>query len=171
MSQVDRKFACDKEVRLWSKFKFNRIAGDTDPNPKELQTPGDRSIYVTELSYYAREAGYKGYIVTKVPKNEEPFIEYPKPRSYNNHSYLPQQLDSIIWANYKITEEPTWIGSATRYYKSKSKKRWCKFCERSHRRALRGIGPFPSPCTPGFRNTIRYEYKIFQNESVKEPSN
>ena len=162
VSQVDKRFVCDKEVRLWSKFKFNRIAGDTSANPRQLQTPGDRPNYVTELSYYAREAGYRGYIVTKVPQNEEPFFEYPEPRSYNNHSYLPQQLDSIIWANYKITEEPTWIGSATRYFNSKSAK-WCKRHNVKFNLAC-GASWF---CKP----KRRYEYKLFQNESVKKPSN
>ena len=168
VGQVDKRFVCDKEVRLWSKFKFNRIAGDTSANPRQLQTPGDRPNYVTELSYYAREAGYGplyGIVVTKVPKNEEPFIEYPKPRSYNNHSYMEHDLDSIIWANYKITEEPTWIGSATRYFKSKSRRGWCKKHNRFYRRSL----PYSHPC----RKTLatRYEYKLFQNESVEEPAN
>ena len=175
VSQVDKRFVCDKEVRLWSDFEFNRIPGDTDPDPKELQSNEGRSTYVTSFKYRAREAGYGPYyglITTKTPQNgNDEFIEYPKPLSYTDHSYMPHQLKSITWANYKIIGDPVFSGSAKRYYKSKSRKRWCKFCERSHRRRLRGIGPFPSPCTPGFSNTTRYEYKVFQNESVKEPSN
>ena len=166
VSRTDKRFVCDKEVRLWSEFEFNRIAGDTDPDPKELQTPGDRSIYVTELSYTAREAGYGslyGMVVTKTPENETPFFEYPKPRSHNNHSYMPHQLKSIIWANYKIIGDLTWIGSAKRYYRSKTSGDWCSKHKRLHRRR------YPTSCYK--YRTTRYEYKIFQNESVKEPSN
>ena len=38
-------FVCNKAVKLWSKFDFNRIPGDTDPDPSELQTPGGRPDY------------------------------------------------------------------------------------------------------------------------------
>ena len=78
---MDKRFVCDKEVRLWSKFKFNRVPGDTTAGPNELQQPGIRPNYVTSFSYYAREAGYNGRIVTKVPQNERKRIEYPEPRS------------------------------------------------------------------------------------------
>ena len=162
VGRTDKRFVCDKEVRLWSKFKFIGIPGNTGPNPKQLQTPGDRPKYVTELSYKAREAGYRGYIVTKVVGDDEPFVEYPKPRSYNNHSYLPHQLKSIIWANYKIIGEPTWIGSATRYYNSKSAK-WCNRHNKKYGIRCR----LSRYCT----SKRRYEYKLFQNESVEEPAN
>ena len=165
VGQVDKRFVCDKEVRLWSKFKFNRIAGDTSANPTQLQTPGDRPTYVTELSYTAREAGYgpyHGLVVTKIPENETPFFEYPKPRSYNNHSYMEHDLDSIIWANYKIIGDPTWTGSATRYFNSKSAK-WCR----------RHNQKYGLACSVSWfcKYKKRYEYKLFQNESVEEPSN
>ena len=162
VGRTEKKYVCDKELRLWSKFKFIGIPGNTGPNPKQLQTPGGRPTYVTELSYTAREAGYRGYIVTKVPKNEKPFVEYPKPRSYNNHSYMEHDLDSIIWANYKIIGEPNWIGSATRYYNSKSAK-WCNRHNKKYGFRCR----LSWSCT----SKKRYEYKLFQNESVEEPSN
>lgn len=165
------QFTCDKKIKLWSDFEHVAVPGSNDLSPTELEEPGSRSKYVTSLSYIAREAGYNHSIVTKIPPNEKPRIDYPKPKSHVTHGFMPFDLTHIPWENFQIIGDLTWIGSAKRYYKSKSRKRWCKFCERSHRRALRGIGPIPSPCTPGFSNTTRYEYKIFQNESVKKPSN
>lgn len=162
------QFTCDKKVKLWSEFEFNRVPGDTSAGPNELQQPGQRPNYVTSFSYYAREAGYGpiyGLISTKDPQNEEPFIDYPKPRSYNNHKYMKHQLDSIIWGNYKIMERPVWTGSAKRYSRSKSRKGWCKRHNRFYRRSL----PYSHPSYN--TRVTRYEYKIFQNESVKKPSN
>ena len=89
-----------KKIKLWSKFEFNRIPGDTDADPKELQTPGDRSIYVTELSYIAREAGYNGSIVTKVPQNERPRHDYPEPMSWCDDNFLGFDLTQIPWENF-----------------------------------------------------------------------
>ena len=156
------KFTCDKEVKLWSKFEFNRIPGDTSANPRQLQTPGDRPKYVTSLSYIAREAGYNGNIVTKAPQSgNDEFIEYPKPRSYNYHSYMPHDLDSIEWENFQIIGDPVWTGSATRYFNSKSAK-WCKRHNQKYEFACR-VSLF---C----KYKKRYEYKLFQNESVEEPS-
>ena len=61
-------FVCNKAVKLWSKFDFDKIPGQTKVEPKELEEPGNRSIYVTNFSYEAREAGYNGGIVTRVPQ-------------------------------------------------------------------------------------------------------
>ena len=168
VSQVDKRFVCDKEVRLWSKFKFNRVAGDTSAGPDELQQPGQRSTYVTSFSYYAREAGYGHYyglITTKTPQNEEPFIEYPKPRSHNNHRYMEHDLDSIIWANYKIMERPVWTGEATRFFKHKKIKGWCTTHNKRHFLGMRTN--YKGIC----RFTTRHEIPVYQNESVEEPSN
>ena len=165
MRQVDERFVCDKEVRLWSKFEFNRVPGDTSAGPNELQTPGKRSKYVTRLSYIAREAGYEGYIVTKVPRNERPRHEYPEPKSYVTHSYLPQQLDSIIWDNYKIIGDLTWTGEATRHFKHKKS----RVCTR-HTICYAGVGrttlpPFFSFC----KTATKREYPVYQEESVVKP--
>ncbi len=157
---------CNKAVKLWSEFSFNRVPGDTTDGPDELETPGDRPYYVTRLSYTAYEAGYSGGIVIR---NKREITEYPEPKSYENDYFKPFDLAEIPWDNFQITVDPVWTGTATRYFKDRSKKRWCKFCERSHRRALRSLPGYPSPCTPGFSNTTRYEFKVFQNESVVKP--
>ena len=176
VSQVDKRFVCDKEVRLWSKFEFNRVPGDTSAGPDELQQPGQRSTYVTSFSYRAREAGYEGYIVTKVPKNpdDEKFTEYPKPRSYNDHNYMPHQLKSIKWATYKIIGDPVWTGEATRFFKHKKIRNWCKLCNRKHNVIGRVLGEFifgdgRLDCRSWWRT--RHEIPVYQNETVEEPSN
>ena len=164
MSQVDKRFVCNKEVRLWSKFSFNRVPGDTSAGPNELQQPGKRPKYVTRLSYIAREAGYDGGIVTKVPKNERPFIEYPEPKSYVNHNYLEHDLDSIIWGNYKIIGDFTWTGEATRFFKHR-KVKWCIQCNQAHPTFNWGTWaglPWHTPKT-------RHEYPVYQNKSVTKP--
>ena len=168
VSQVDKRFVCDKEVRLWSKFSFNRVPGDTSVGPNELTQPGKRSKYVTSFKYRAREAGYNGMVVTKVPRNQtnEEFTEYPEPLSYTDHNYLPQQLNSIIWATYKITKAPVWTGEATRFFKHKKIRNWCKICKRKHNALGRFITGRDS-CRPWWR--IRHEYPVYQNESVTKP--
>ena len=159
-------YTCHKEVRLWSKFRFIGILGNTGPNPKQLQTPGDRPKYVTELSYKAREAGYNGMVVTKTPQNERKRIEYPEPLSHTDHNYLPQQLDSIIWATYKIIGTPVWTGEATRFFKHKKIRNWCTFCNRKHNAFWRFITGRDS-CSTMWRT--RHEYPVYQNESVTKP--
>lgn len=165
MSQLDKRFVCDKEVRLWSDFEFNRIPGDADADPSELQTPGDRPNYVTRLSYVAREAGYNGSIVTKVPENERLRHDYPEPKSHVTHGFMPFDLTHIPWENFQIIGDLTWTGEAKRYYRSKSRKGWRTKTKRFYRRSL------PSSHPSYNTRVTRYEYKIFQNESVKEPSN
>ena len=166
VSRTFKRFTCDKKIKLWSDFEFNRVPGDTSAGPNELQQPGQRSTYVTEFSYYAREAGYDGGIVTKIPQNEEKRFEYPEPRSYNNHSYLPQQLDSIIWGNYKIIGTPVWSGEATRFFKHKKIKNWCTFCNRKHNAFWRVITG-RDLCSTMWRT--RHEIPVYQNESVVKP--
>ena len=154
-------FVCNKAVKLWSEFSFNRVAGDTTAGPDELETPGQRSVYATSLSYIVREAGYSGGIVTKVPENEKPFIDYPEPKSYENDYFMPFDLTKIKWDNFKFISDPVWTGTATRYFKHK-KIRWCLTHNRKRwpGRGMRGRG-----C----RTTYKHEYPVYQNESVVKP--
>lgn len=167
VGRTTKTFVCDKEVRLWSKFSFNRVAGDTSAGPNELQQPGQRPNYVTSFRYKAREAGYQGYIVTKVPYNEKPFIEYPEPESYRPHNYMEHKLDSIKWGNFKIIGSPNWTGEATRFFKHKKIRNWCTFCGRKHtffeRCFQRGW-----LCQSTHWRT-RHEIPVYQNESVTKP--
>ena len=167
VGRTDKRFVCDKEVRLWSDFEFNRVPGDTSAGPNELQQPGQRPNYVTSFSYYAREAGYNGSIVTKVPYNEKPFVEYPEPESYKDHNYMEHKLESIKWDNYKIIGSPNWTGEATRFFKHKKIRNWCTFCNRKHTFVERWF-------QRGWlcRNTqwrTRHEIPVYQNESVTKP--
>ena len=152
-------FVCNKAVKLWSKFSFNRVSGDTTAGPDELETPGQRSKYATSISYIAREAGYSGSIVTLVPENEKPFIDYPEPKSYENDYFMPFDLTKIKWDNFKFISDPVWTGTATRYFKHK-KIRWCL----THNKK-RGPGRGPRGC----RTTTKHEYPVYQNESVVKP--
>ena len=166
VSYRSEEFVCEKKVKLWSKFEFNRVPGDTSAGPKELQTPGNRSTYVTEFSYIAREAGYNGNIVTKVPENETPFFEYPKPKSYVTHKFMPFDLTQIPWGNFAIIGDFTWTGEATRFFKHR-KVKWCIQCNQAHPTfnwvTWAGL-PWHTPKT-------RHEYPVYQNETVEEPSN
>ena len=164
---ISKRFTCDKKVKLWSKFSFNRVPGDTSAGPDELQQPGQRPNYVTRLSYIAREAGYEGYIVTKVPQNEEERIEYPEPESYRSHNYMEHELELIKWDNFKIIGSPNWTGEATRFFKHKKIRNWCTFCSRKHTFVERWL-------QRGWlcRNTqwrTRHEIPVYQNESVTKP--
>ena len=162
MRQVDERFVCDKEVRLWSKFEFNRVPGDTSAGPNELQTPGKRSKYVTRLSYIAREAGYRDYIVTKVPRNERLRHEYPEPLSYDD-DFKRFRLTQIPWDSFKIIGTPTWVGRAERHFKHKYTTLWCTTHNTRHRWGRR--------VHPVCIRTTKHEYPVYQNENVKKPSN
>ena len=158
------KFTCDKKIKLWSDFEFNRVPGDTSAGPNELQQPGKRSKYVTSFSYIAREAGYNGSIVTKVPENEKPRIDYPEPKSWEDHDFMPFDLTQIPWGNFKIIGDPVWTGEATRFFKHK-KVKWCIQCNQAHPTYNWGTWLGLPWCTP----KTRHEYPVYQNESVTKP--
>ena len=132
VSYRSEEFVCEQKVKLWSKFEFNRVAGDTSAGPDELQQPGQRPNYVTSLSYKAREAGYNGNIVTKVVGDDEPFIDYPEPKSYVTQKFMPFDLTKIPWGNFAIIGDLIWTGEATRFFKHKKIRNWCTFCNRKH---------------------------------------
>ena len=159
------QFTCDKKIKLWSEFGFTRVPGDTTAGPSELQQPGNRPNYVTSFSYYAREAGYNHSIVTKVPQNEEPQIDYPEPKSWEDHDFMGFDLTKIPWENFQIIGTPVWTGDATRHFKHRKS----RVCTR-HTRCYAGIGqttlpPFFSFC----RTTTKREYPVYQEESVVKP--
>ncbi len=159
-----KSFTCEKEVKLWSDFEHVPIPGGGGLSPTELEEPGSRSTYVTEFSYYAREAGYNSGIVTKVPQNEEPFIDYPEPLSYTDEDFKRFGLTQIPWSNFKIIGTPTWVGRAERHFKHKKIYQWCLTHNKKRRPGRRG---HRSTC----RTTIKHEYPVYQNENVKKPSN
>ena len=165
VGRVYNTYTCDKKIKLWSDFEHVAVPGSNDLSPTELQIPGDRPNYVTSLSYYAREAGYNGSIVTKVVGDDEPFIDYPEPKSHVTHGFMPFDMTHIPWENFQIIGDLTWTGSAKRYYRSKSRRGWCTRHKRFYRRSL----PSSHRCYNSL--ATRYEYKIFQNENVKNPAN
>ena len=164
-------YTCDKEVKLWSDFEHVAVPGGTGLSPTELEEPnGHRSTYVTKFSYKAREAGYNGSIVTKVPENKEneEFAEYPEPMSWCDEDFLGQSLSQIKWSNYKIIGTPAWVGRAKRFFKHKQINGYCTKHKRKHgRRSL----PNSHPCKKAGYITTLHEYPVYQNENVKKPSN
>ena len=161
-----KSFTCDKKIKLWSDFEFNRVPGDTSAGPNELQQPGKRPNYVTEFSYIAREAGYDSGIVTRIPENEKPRIDYPEPKSWEDHDFMPFDLTQIPWRNFKIIGTPVWSGEDTRFFKHR-KVKWCLQCNQAHPTfnwvTWAGL-PWHTPQT-------RHEIAVYQNESVEKPSN
>ncbi len=170
VSRTVKSFTLDKEVKLWSDFGCTRVPGDTSAGPNELQQPGQRPNYVTSFSYYAREAGYgpyHGLVVTRTPDDEEPFIDYPEPKSWEDHDFMPFDLTQIPWSNFKIIGSPVWSGESTRFFKHKKIRNWCNFCSRQHTFVERWF-------QRGWlcRNTqwcTRHEIAVYQNESVTKP--
>ena len=162
-----KSFTCDKKIKLWSEFGFTRVPGDTTAGPSELQQPGSRPNYVTSFSYIAREAGYDGRIVTRIPENEEERINYPEPKSWEDHNFMGFDLTHIPWRNFKIIGTPIWTGEATRFFKHK-KRSWCLTCGKTpSRRVAARRGRRSSACI----RTTKHEYPVYQNENVKKPSN
>ena len=158
-------YTCDKEVKLWSDFEHIAVPGAAGLSPTELEEKdGHRSTYVTKFSYKAREAGYNGSIVTKVPQNERPRHDYPEPMSWCDDNFLGQSLSQIPWENYKIIGTPAWVGRAKRFFKHKKIYQWCLTHNTKHPPGRRG---HRSTC----RRTIKHEYPVYQNENVKKPSN
>ena len=162
-------YTCDKEVKLWSDFEHIAVPGAAGLSPTELEeNDGHRSTYVTRFSYYAREAGYDGSIVTKIPKNERLRHEYPEPMSWCDDDFLGQSLSQIPWSNYKIIGTPAWVGRAKRFFKHKQINGYCTKHKRKHgRRSL----PSSHPCKKAGYITTLHEYPVYQNENVKKPSN
>ncbi len=159
------QFTCGKKIKLWSEFGFTRVPGNTTAGPSELQQPGSRPNYVTSFSYYAREAGYNGSIVTKVPRRERKRIDYPEPKSWEDHDFMGFDLTQIPWENFQIIGTPVWTGDATRHFKHRKS----RVCTR-HTRCYAGIGrttlpPFFSFC----KTATKREYPVYQEESVVKP--
>ncbi len=167
VSQVDKKFECEREVKLWSDFEHVPIPGGGGLSPTELEEQGSRSTYVTRLSYIAREAGYGPYygmVVTKVPRNERPRHDYPEPLSYTDDNFKRFGLTQIPWSSFKIIGTPTWVGRAERHFKHKKIYQWCLTHNTKHPPGRRG---HRSTC----RHTTKHEYPVYQNENVKKTSN
>ena len=161
VGQVDKKFECEREVKLWSDFEHVAVPGSEDLSPTELELPGNRSTYVTRLSYKAREAGYQGYIVTKVPRRERLRHDYPKPLSYTDENFKRFALTQIPWDSFKIIGTPTWVGRAKRHFKHKYTTLWCTTHNTRHRWGRR--------VHPVCIRTTKHEYPVYQNENVIEP--
>lgn len=157
---------CNKAVKLWSEFEFNEMLGQPKAEPTELEEPGNRSKYVTEFSYVAREAGYSGGIVTRLSgDDDEPFIEYPEPLFYCNDNFKPFTLTPIPWNNFPIIGKPVWTGRAKRFFKDKKATRWCRAHNRRHH-------PIFNLNFGLLRNlTTKHEYAVYQNENVQKHSN
>ena len=162
VSRTDKRFECEREVKLWSDFEHVAVPGSNDLSPTELEEPGSRSTYVTRLSYIAREAGYGstyGMVVTKVPQNKRPRHEYPEPLSYTDDDFKRFTLTQIPWSSFKIIGTPTWVGRAKRFFKHR-KIRWC---------LTHNIKRWPGRGRRGCRTTIKHEYPVYQNENVIKP--
>ncbi len=157
------QFTCDKKIKLWSDFEHVAVPGSNDLSPTELEEQGSRSTYVTRFSYIAREAGYNGSTVTKVPKNERPRHDYPEPMSWCDDNFLGFDLTHIPWENFQIIGNPTWVGRAKRHFKHKYTTLWCTTHNTRHRWGRR--------VHPVCRRTTKHEYPVYQNENVKKPSN
>ena len=164
VSRSFKRFTCEKEVKLWSDFEHVPIPGGGGLSPTELEEPGSRSTYVTRFSYIAREAGYNGRIVTKVPRRERPRHEYPEPMSWCDDNFKRFGLTQIPWSSFKIIGTPSWVGRAERHFKHKKIYQWCLTHNKKRRPGRRG---HRSTC----RTTIKHEYPVYQNENVKKPSN
>lgn len=106
ISSAEERLVCNKAVKLWSEFGFARVPGDSSAGLDELQQPGDRPPTLTSFKYTAREAGYNGGIVTMVPENEKERIDYPEPKSYEDHDFMRFGLSEIPWSNFRITKRP-----------------------------------------------------------------
>lgn len=166
VSRTFKRFTCEKEVKLWSDFEHVPIPGGGGLSPTELEEPGSRSTYVTRLSYKAREAGYNGMVVTKVPRNERLRHDYPEPLSYTDDDFKRFSLTQIPWSNFKIISGPTWVGRAERHFKHKEI-RWCLKCDKpaNGRLAARRHIRVSKAC----RLTTKHEYPVYQNENVIKP--
>ena len=131
VGRTEKRFVCEKEVKLWSDFEHVAVPDSGDLSPPELEEPGNRSKYVASLSYEARKAGYNGSIVNR---DRREIAQYPEPKSYEDHDFIPFSL-KIPWGNFQITVEPEWTGEATRYFKRKR----TRVCAR-HTRCYAGVG-------------------------------
>lgn len=168
MGRTDKRFECEREVKLWSDFEHIAVPGSEDLSPTELELPGSRSTYVTEFKYIAREAGYNGMVVTKVPRSERPRHDYPKPLSYTDEDFKRFGLTKIPWSNFRIIGTPTWVGRAKRYFKHKKIKQWCLDCNHAHPHTIRRN--LPNGVEPCSNYTTKHEYPVYQNENVIDPS-
>ena len=160
------QFTGDKKIKLWSDFEHVAVPGSNDLSPTELEEQGSRSPYVTRFSYIAREAGYNGSIVTKVPKNERPRHDYPEPMSWCDDNFLGFDLTQIPWENFQIIDTPAWVGRAKRFFKYKKTYNYCTKHNTKHA-PRRGR----HPCRLAGHYTTLHEYPVYQNENVKKPSN
>ena len=172
VSRTDKKFTCEREVKLWSDFEHEGIPGGVGLSPTELEEPGSRSTYVTRFSYIVREAGYgpyHGIVVTKTPRNERPRHDYPEPLSYTDDDFKRFRLTQIPWSNFKIIGTPTWVGRAKRFFKHKKISNWCLDCNYRHPPTIRR--DLPNGVEPCDNYTTKHEYPVYQNENVEKPSN
>lgn len=161
---------CNKAVKLWSEFSFNRVPGDTTAGPDELETPGQRSKYITRLRYRVREAGYSGGIVIR---NEREITEYPEPKSYENDYFKPFDLAEIPWDNFQITVDPVWTGTATRYFKDRSKKDGVnsaigRIAGRLDRFPVILVLALPASATPPATNSSSFRTRALKNLPTKK---